>query len=121
MLGDAEQTFGPVDFLVCNAGIARPGLFIGSDVGQFREDMDLNFFGTLNFHNPVERRMAFRQTGRIAFTNSVLGFQSTPGFASYTATKYAVRGLVDSIYEEMSAYGVSVHLFMSGTVDTPGL
>ena len=75
----------------------------------------------VKFAHPVAREMATRRKGRMVFVSSVLGYMSVPGFASYSGSKYAVRGLTDAIYEEMRAFGIDVHMFAPGTIDTPGL
>ena len=58
--------------------------------------------------------------GKIVFISSVLGLMSFAGWSTYSPTKYAVRGLADTLRNELQRYSINVHIFFPGTIFTPG-
>jgi len=121
IIKQSEVRFGPIMLFVPCAGMSIPSLFLNSDIETYRQLMDLNYFGTLAYLLPISKKMASRGKGHICLVSSVLGFMSCPGYSPYIPTKFAVKGLADSIREELAAYGVSVSIFLPGEMDTPGL
>jgi 3-dehydrosphinganine reductase len=83
--------------------------------------MDLNYFGTLKLLQPIAKKMALRRQGHIVVVASVLSFMTITGYAGYSASKFALKGLCDSIKYELAAYNVKIHVLAPGTVLTPGL
>ena len=51
----------------------------------------------------------------------MLALMSFVGFATYSPSKYAVRGLADTLRNELKEYGIGVHIFFPATINTPGL
>lgn len=58
--------------------------------------------------------------GKIVFISSMLGLISFAGWATYAPTKYAVRGLADTLRNELKRYGIGVHIFFPGGIESPG-
>ncbi|KAG0173882.1 3-dehydrosphinganine reductase [Apophysomyces sp. BC1015] len=58
--------------------------------------------------------------GRIVFVSSMLGMLSFVGWATYAPTKYAVRGLADTLRNELKRYNIDVHIFFPGGIESPG-
>lgn len=58
--------------------------------------------------------------GKIVFISSVLGIMSFAGYSTYSPTKYAVRGLADTLRNELQRYSINIHIFFPGTIFTPG-
>ena len=84
-------------------------------------EMDLNFFGTQRCVNVLGKQMAQRGKGHILVVGTACSYTFVPGYPGYTASKFAQRGYVETIRHELRQYGVYVHLFLPGTIDTPGL
>ena len=122
MVSEAESKFGPVDILICNAGLSKPCLFMEDDIEEkSKMEMDLNFFGTQRCVNVLGKQMAQRGKGHILVVGTACSYTFVPGYPGYTASKFAQRGYVETIRHELRQYGVYVHLFLPGTIDTPGL
>jgi len=85
-----------LDVLVHNAGVSLPGHVAESDVDQWRATFAVNVFG------PVELTLmllpALRSArGQVVFINSGAGRNVSPGMASYSASKFALRAFADSL------------------------
>lgn len=60
------------------------------------------------------------KNGKIVFVSSMLGMLSFAGYGSYSPAKFAVRGLADTLRNELQQYGISVHIFFPGGIKSPG-
>ncbi|HEX7444311.1 MAG TPA: SDR family NAD(P)-dependent oxidoreductase, partial [Acidimicrobiales bacterium] len=110
---------GPVDILVCSAGVARPGHFRELDDDVFREMMDVDYFGTLWPIRAVVPAMVERGSGSIVGISSDAGLVGVFGYTAYGAAKFAVRGLLEALRAEMVPHGVHVGCCFPPDVDTP--
>ncbi|KAL1925473.1 uncharacterized protein VTP21DRAFT_356 [Calcarisporiella thermophila] len=109
------------EFVACCAGLSIPGLFIEQSLEIHEKQMQLNYFGTLyTVHEAVKRMVESDIKGKIVVTTSILGFLSFIGYSSYSPTKYAIRGLADSLRNELKMFGISIHTFFPGNIDSPG-
>lgn len=68
----AEDSLGPVDYLVCNAGAAHPGYFHEQDLSVFEHTMRLNYLGTVATIKGLYGRMVGRGSGHIVIVASAL-------------------------------------------------
>ena len=122
MTKEAESKFGPVDILICNAGLAKPCMFMEDGLLEMSKmEMDLNYFGTQKCVSAIGKQMAYRGKGHILVVGTACSYTFVPGYPGYTGSKFAQRGFVETIRHELRQYGVYVHLFLPGTIDTPGL
>jgi 3-dehydrosphinganine reductase len=97
-------------------------MFLDDDTIELaQQQMNLNYFGSMKMAHVIGQMMAQRGRGRICFVGSACSWVTFPGFAGYSSSKYAVRALADSIQHELSQFGVSVHCYLPGTIETPGL
>lgn len=112
---------GPCDLLVSCAGIAHPGYFGRIDHAIYREQMEVNYFGTLHAIEAVVPSMIDRRCGRIVGVSSAAGLLGVFGYSAYAPSKFAVRGLLECLRAELRPHGVGVHCVYSGDVDTPQL
>lgn len=60
------------------------------------------------------------KNGKIVFVSSMLGMLSFAGWSTYSPTKYAVRGLADTLRNELKRYNIGVHIFFPGGILSPG-
>jgi NAD(P)-dependent dehydrogenase (short-subunit alcohol dehydrogenase family) len=110
--------FGRLDVLVCSAGVSMRGMFADAEPAALEQIMRVNFFGTLYptyFAVPHVKR----SRGSLVAISSLTGKRGTPSYAIYGASKFAVRGLYDSLRLELAADGVHVGVVSPGFVDTP--
>ncbi|KAE9008967.1 hypothetical protein PF010_g11147 [Phytophthora fragariae] len=113
------------DHVVCSAGFAAPGYFMEQDVSLYKKIMDVNYFGTLHAIKAALPAMAQRskeggEGGQIVLVSSGLGLISWIGYAQYAAPKYALRGLAESLRNELKLFGIHVSIFYPGNIDSPG-
>ncbi|WP_438431949.1 SDR family oxidoreductase [Gorillibacterium sp. sgz500922] len=103
---EAVNRFGRLDVVVNNAGYDLTGVFEAMTDRQIREQFDTNVFGVL--HMIRAALPVFKEQGAGHFINfsSVLGKLSFPFQSIYSATKYAVEGLTDSLAQELAGFGV---------------
>ena len=110
--------FGRLDVLLCSAGVSMRGMFADAEPTALEHVMRVNFFGTLYptyFAVPHVKR----SRGSLVAISSLTGKRGTPSYAVYGASKFAVRGLYDSLRLELAADGVHVGVVSPGFVDTP--
>jgi NADP-dependent 3-hydroxy acid dehydrogenase YdfG len=110
-----------LDVLVHNAGVAYPGRVAESTVDEWRDTMAVNVVGAVAL--TLELLPALRAAGgHVVFINSGSGINASPGLASYTASKFALRGFADSLRnDEPSLRVTSVHPGRIATVMQEGL
>ncbi len=116
-----EATQGPTDILVTSAGVTRPGYFTALPGTEFRRQMDVNYFGTLHAIRSVAPGMVRRNHGSIVCISSAAGLLGVFGYSAYGPTKYAVRGLAETVGVELRPHGVHVAVAYPPDVDTPML
>jgi len=98
-----------LDVLIHNAGVAYPGRVAESTVDEWRATMSVNVVGAVAL--TLALLPALRAAGgHVVFINSGAGINASPGLASYTASKFALRGFADSLRnDEPSLRVTSVH------------
>jgi 3-dehydrosphinganine reductase len=112
---------GPCDILVTSAGLSYPGYFAELPPEQFRLLMEVNYFGTLYAIQAVTPSMVERRQGSIVGMSSAAGLIGVFGYTAYTPTKYAVRGLLETLRAELAPYGIHVGCVFPPDTDTPQL
>lgn len=110
---------GPVDVLVTSAGIGRPRYFDTEDDAEFENEMAVNYFGTLWAVRAVVPSMIERHRGAIVCISSAAALFGVFGYSAYTPTKYAVRGLCETLRTELAPHGIHVACVFPADVDTP--
>jgi len=104
-----------LDVLVHNAGVAFPGRFAESTAAEWQTTFDVNVTGAAVL--TLALLPALRSArGQVIFINSGAGFTVSPGLTSYSASKFAQRGLADALRNDEPLLRVtSVH---PGRIDT---
>lgn len=120
-LNRATADRGPIDVLVCAAGITRPGRFLELRDEVFRSMIEVDYFGTLRPVRAVAPAMVERRSGSIVGVSSAAGLVGVYGYSAYGAAKFAVRGLFESLRTELAPHGVHVGCVFPPDVDTPML
>lgn len=113
------QRFGGVDLLFNNAGIMATGFSWEISPERFENSFAVNVHGVLNGLRSFVPRMLERNVpARIINTASVGGFLASPLMAPYSATKFAVVALTESLHGELKMLGtpVGVSLLAPGPV-----
>ena len=116
---EAEGVFGPVHVLCNNAGV---NIICPLDKAGF-EDWDwllsVNLGGVIGgLVAFIPRFIAHGQGGHIVNTSSIAGIVAGPGSGIYSATKFAIRGLSESLRYDLAPYNIGVSVLCPGTVAT---
>jgi NAD(P)-dependent dehydrogenase (short-subunit alcohol dehydrogenase family) len=106
----AEDHFGSIDVLVNNAGIGYFAAVEESDEKQVRKMFDVNVFGLSRMIHIVLPGMRKRRQGFIVNLSSIAGLRSFPALGYYNATKFAVEGLSEALWQEVEPLGIKVML-----------
>jgi 3-dehydrosphinganine reductase len=112
---------GPCDILVTAAGTAHPGYFEELDDSVFREQMEVDYFGTLHAVRAVVPSMIERQGGHLVLVGSVTALIGVFGYTAYAPAKCAVRGLAETLRAELAPHGIVVACAYPPDTKTPGL
>ncbi|CAM2917733.1 SDR family oxidoreductase [Skermania piniformis] len=117
-LDQVENTLGPIDVLVNNAGIMPVGRLIDEPDTVTRRIIDINVMGVIHGSKLAAQRMVARRRGHIINVASLAGEMYAAGMATYCASKYAVVGFTDSARVEHRGTGVDFSLVMPSFVNT---
>lgn len=115
---EAESLYGPTDLLINNAGIMLLGNTSTQNVSEWTDMIETNIIGVLNGIHSVIQTMKNSQTGTIINISSIAGRKTFKNHAIYSATKFAVHSLSESIREELSNSNVRVSIIAPGVVET---
>ena len=103
------EALGTLDVLVHNAGVAFPGRFAESTPEQWRKTFEVNVTGAVALTLALLPALRTAR-GQVVFANSGAGLTSSPGLASYSASKFAQRAFADSLRSDEPLLRVtSVH------------
>ncbi len=117
----AVRAGGSPDILINSAGIVCPGHFEQLPLSTFRDQMDVNYFGTLHAVRAVLPYMMERGSGHIVNISSMGGVVGGFGYTAYAASKFAVFGFTEALRAEMKPHGIRVSLALPPDTDTPQL
>lgn len=101
------QHFGRIDILINNAGVSMRALFDEFELSSFRQVMDVNFYGTV-FCTKFALPYLITSKGSLVGIISVAGHVGLPARSAYSASKFAVRGFLDTIRLENLYTGLHV-------------
>ena len=104
----AEEKFGWIDVLVNNAGIGYFAAVEESEEAEVRKMFEVNVFGTSRMIHAVLPGMRERRKGVIVNFSSIGGLRGFPAVGYYNATKFAVEGLSEALWQEVEPLGIKV-------------
>ncbi len=111
----ALERFGRLDIVVANAGFGVAGRVERLTVDDFRRQLEVNLFGVLRTFYAALAELEC-SGGVFAVMGSVAGYLPGPGTAPYATSKFALRGLAESLRAELAQRGVDVVLLTPGFV-----
>lgn len=114
----AYATVGPVDVLVNNAGFGIDGPVEEVPLAEARRAFETNFFGAARMIQTFVPAMRERGSGTIVNVTSVAGIVGGPLAGFYSATKFALEALSESLHIEVGHYGVRVLVVEPGSIAT---
>lgn len=113
LIQKAVERFGGIDILINNAGLSMRALFKDLDLQVIKTLMDVNFYGTV-FCTKYALPYLLQSKGSVVGVISVAGFAGLPGRTGYSASKYAIRGFLDTLRIEHLYDGLHVLVFAPG-------
>jgi NADP-dependent 3-hydroxy acid dehydrogenase YdfG len=120
VVDDAIETFGRVDILINNAGVApHVGLFQEISIEEIDRTIDTNLKGSMYFMRATIPQMVQQQSGVIININSVAGKTAYPYWSVYDASKFGLHALTEAVAEEQRSNNIKVIGIYPGAVDTP--
>ena len=113
LIEKAIEKFGKIDVLINNAGISMRALFHQTGLDVIRKVMDVNFWGTV-YCTRFAMPWLLKSKGSLVGVISVGGYIGLPGRSGYSASKYAVRGFLQTIRVENLKTGLHVLMVAPG-------
>lgn len=107
------EKFGRIDILINNAGISMRALLENLDLDVIRRVMDVNFWGTV-YCTKYALPWLLKSKGSLVGVISVGGYVGLPGRSGYSASKFAMRGFLDSVRVENRGSGLHVLIAAPG-------
>lgn len=112
---EVKKKLGNADVVLNNAGIAYIASFEEQDMDYFQRIMDVNFWGVVRCSRAFLPQLR-ATSGSLVNTSSVFGLMGAENNSAYCAAKFAVRGMTETLWQEMKDTGVHI-----GTVHPGGI
>ncbi|KAJ4487757.1 NAD(P)-binding protein [Lentinula aciculospora] len=121
MVEQTSKALGGLDVMIANAGIFPEGkMVIDLPAETLHKTFAVNLDGVFFCYKHAARQMiAQGRGGRILGASSIAGRRSAGHFSAYTASKYAVRGLTQSLAMELAQHGITVDAYAPGLINSP--
>lgn len=107
-----------IDILINNAGTAKFGKFLDLEPAEWENQIKVNLLGVYYVTRAVLPQMIERQTGDIINISSTAGLKGSPMTSAYSASKFGVMGLTDSLMQEVRKHNIRVTALNPSTVVT---
>jgi 3-oxoacyl-[acyl-carrier protein] reductase len=117
-VADARAALGPVDALVCAAGVVRDNPVLLMSPQEWTTVIDTNLTGTFNACRAVSFGLAKRGQGTIVTISSVAGVYGTANQANYAAAKAGINAMTRGLAKELAPFGVRVNAVAPGFIET---
>jgi NAD(P)-dependent dehydrogenase (short-subunit alcohol dehydrogenase family) len=114
----AEARLGGIDILLNNAGYGLVGGVEEANLAEIRAQFDVNVFGALAVMQAVLPAMRARRAGRIVAITSVSGLVGWPSLGIYSASKFALEGLCETLALEVAPLGIKIVMIEPGGLRT---
>jgi len=121
-VNDAAATvlkdFGTIDILINNAGIGRFGNFMDLSADAWTEVIHINLMGTYFVTRAFLPSMIAQKSGDIINISSTAGLKGNAMTSAYSASKFAVIGLTESLMAEVRKHNIRANVLVPSTVAT---
>lgn len=109
---------GGVDIFVANAGVSQRSAALETDMGVYREIIDIDLTAQIAATQALLPHVAARGSGHLLFISSIAGKVGVPMRTAYCAAKFGLAGYADALRAELSQSGVQVHVIYPGSIAT---
>jgi len=118
MIEQVTRHLGQIDILVNNAGIIQVGPLANQTLDDFRQAMDVMYWGVVYPTLAVLPQMRARHSGRIANVTSIGGKVGVPHLLPYSSAKFAAVGFSEGLAAEAAQDGITVTTIVPGLMRT---
>jgi 3-oxoacyl-[acyl-carrier protein] reductase len=113
-----QAELGFIDILINNAGIAFFGGFLDLEPAQFEQTIQVNLLGVYYVTRAILPAMIAQKTGDIINISSTAGLRGAAATSAYSASKFGLIGLSDSLMQEVRKHNIRVSTLTPSTVAT---
>jgi NAD(P)-dependent dehydrogenase (short-subunit alcohol dehydrogenase family) len=117
-VAETIERFGRIDVLVNNAGRTQVGAVEETTDDELRSLFELHFFAPAALTRLVLPHMRRQGGGAVVQMSSVGGQVTAPGFGAYSATKFALEGLTETLRDEVAGFGIRTLIVEPGAFRT---
>lgn len=114
----AWETFGRIDYVFLNAGMAVRDTVINTEVSMISKVMNTNFIGAAAIAKNILPLMQTLGSGNFVVTSSLSGKYGIPKLSAYAASKHALHGYFGSLRAEHAKDGIKVIMVIPGLIRT---
>jgi 3-oxoacyl-[acyl-carrier protein] reductase len=114
----AQAELGELDILINNAGIGTFAKLVDMDPAEWEKIIQVNLLGTYYATRAVLPQMIARETGDIINIASTAGQRGAATTSAYSASKFAILGLTESLMQEVRKHNIRVSALTPSTVAT---
>jgi short-subunit dehydrogenase len=118
LLDRAVERFGGLDVLINNAGVCSWAHFTDSSEDVLRRIMEVNFFGPADLTRRAVPILTQGEQPAVVNIASMCGRRAIPAFPEYSASKFAMCGLTESLRAEFARFEIDVLLIVPGLTRT---
>ena len=112
------RDFGAAHFIINNAGTSVIARFQTITIEEIEKVININLWGVIYGTKAFLAPMLKQREGCIVNISSVFGLVATPGSVAYTISKFGVRGLTETLWQELDGTGVRAVLLHPGGINT---
>ncbi|WP_344220348.1 SDR family oxidoreductase, partial [Nonomuraea bangladeshensis] len=110
----AAEHFGRLDIVVNNAGTMSSGMIEEFTEAEARAQLDVNFFGAMWVCQAVLPHLRAQRSGHIVQISSIAALGGFPSTGMYSASKFALEGMSESLAMEAASFGVKLSIVQPG-------
>jgi NAD(P)-dependent dehydrogenase (short-subunit alcohol dehydrogenase family) len=110
---------GHIDAVVHSAGVSLAGPFEETSLSEAQHHFDVNYFGAVRVMRAVLPGMRRQGRGRLLVVGSIGGLIGLRYLGHYSASKFALDGLLEAVRPEISAFNIDATVIHPGDLNTP--
>ena len=119
LVDQANEIYGKLDILVCNAGITKDSLMLRMKVEDFEDVINVNLTANFIINKCAIKYMMKNRCGRIINISSIIASTGNIGQANYAASKAGLIAMSKSLATEVASRNITVNIVSPGFIETP--
>ncbi|WP_028934129.1 oxidoreductase [Pseudonocardia spinosispora] len=118
VIAEVENSVGPLDVVIANAGYGLEGTFEETPLDEVRRQFEVNVFGAVATLRAALPHMRRRRRGHLMAVTSMGGLMAVPGMSAYCGSKFALEGILEALGKEVAQFGIHVTAIEPGSFRT---